>query len=624
MLLFNKMNRVLVLVLIIAIFSCNNNQLNNTSNSNIEASNTGSVKMIIPSLLSNLGIEFPETTNSRAIISADYIETTVYKNGQILETYKDYNLFSNGLDFSTRIILTPGTYTLKVNIYNINNSIDEPVLFAESEEFNVVKDDTTHVFLTAKPVKSLVLEKDGSVLYNQTDKKRFKIYYDWYKEENTLVSGVETWLSFTANSEYTEIYIDKSLRNSNIVVKLFTPEDSYLIAESSIVKTVQNTEYYIGVIGLDYSNYYNWSNPINPSNIDSFNIGFREITIDPDNNNSIETAKVLTVNEVTECEYNGIDDIDYFSIALEAQVQYKVTIEGNKTPFSGLILRSKHDIDHFSKTGVYSDILIPNEDKTVYVQLNYGDFFEHEGSNLKIKFQKLKDLPVILDSFLSYTIPNTINHADVRTLDYIIKDTTDNSVIYNKSFTIDEKNYYNYPSAIFENLGDRSNLIAMGIAKDSSGTVIALGYDSLVDKYIHSNNVYHEYDDYYYLQLSNVLTYINTPNIDYITVGKEMIFDINISYNDALPLYFSTTEPSIRVFVKESPIESQLLNNDLSLISSNESSNYDYSGSINFTPDISGHYILEVVAKYGDLETTKEIKITALKSGEGELDVTFE
>lgn len=612
MLLFNKIKKILALFLIIAIFSCNNNQLNNTSDNSISTSNTGSVKMKIPSLLSNLGIKNTKTEDSRALMQADYMEITVLKDDKPFETFKEYNLFSREMDFSAQIKLSPGEYSLLINIYNINNSIDEPVSKAESDIFTVIKDETTYVNLTAIPVNPIVLQNNIVVSYNNTDKKHFKLYSDYSNDSDITVSGEETWFSFTATSEYSEILVSENVYNKNANIKVFTPDNVFNICENTIIKTEPEKVYYIGVAGMDYSNF--WYSDIKFTNIDRFEIGFRELILENDSNISIETAKILTLNEPIECEYNGIDDQDYFAITMESGVTYDIQIEGNNTSFSGRFLSSEdYELKRFNETEEYYYNFTPAEDITIYLELSYRDLFENDESKLKILFQKVKDLPITIDPYLSYDI----NLENISSIEYIILNTSDNSVVKRNELTL-ENEYYNIPNVTFEKIENRSNLIVLCVARNSIGQILAVGTDSLED-----------IDSYYNPVLRGRLINIDvTYNSNYFTVDSEGPIGIDITlFNELLIYYPDTTTANIKIKVKNAPDESKLLNTIIVHESNNDRLESSYEGDIIFTPDISGHYILEVIAEFGDFKTTEEFRITALKGGEGaegELDVTFE
>jgi hypothetical protein len=152
-----------------------------------------------------------KTSASRAYAFADRMTIVVHSGGTEIDSL-DISVATSGSNLVAAMLLDPGTYTATVEIYNHQNSIDNPVVRGV-KEFTVTANTTTPVSVGCIPIDPVPL---GGVYQTPTLEPGLRnnnsnFYYSF---------GSEVWYSFTA--EETEARLKHlSVDSGNFIVALY-------------------------------------------------------------------------------------------------------------------------------------------------------------------------------------------------------------------------------------------------------------------------------------------------------------------------------------------------------------------------------------------------------------------
>lgn len=245
--LFNK--KILVILLSLLFFlGCNNSRLELKEEK-------GAISLNVPVMSDIVSDTLTKTVKGqkkRALLVADIIEYEIYSGNDL---YQTGSIATESIVFHEgNIDIYPGTYTMVVNIYNLDVSSELPVSTGFSEEFVVESGLYTPVIITTIPNSPTVVDSnDVLTLYNS----------DFVP---TIVAdvfnvGSEMWFEYTALYDNTELTFDfvAGDYNTEFIVFLYNSEGllvdvlETLYNDSMVLSGSAGDIYYIGVLYVDLS-----------------------------------------------------------------------------------------------------------------------------------------------------------------------------------------------------------------------------------------------------------------------------------------------------------------------------------------------------------------------------------
>lgn len=319
-LLYNKYYLTIFLTLLL-VLGCNNSVDSQRDYTEQEVNNeSGSIAISIPTisdLFYESMIKSGSSEDNRAFNFVDVVSYVIYSEGEV---FKTGNFFSGDYTdtFTSIIEITPGTYTMSVDIYNLDNSSQEPTASGTSESFIIESGELTAVNIITKPNTYTTIDSSSTIKLTKSDFVTTNIFYD-------IDMGSEMWFKYTALYDNTELHFDYILDSYRSWFSfLIFDEDGLRVGSLStytdksfnLIGSVGDV-YYIGAT-------YN-SNPMdNYDDITDVTISSSQIVFE-DNNNSFDTANSLTTDG---SKIYGIVEgthSDYYSISLSAGLFYEIS-----------------------------------------------------------------------------------------------------------------------------------------------------------------------------------------------------------------------------------------------------------------------------------------------------------
>lgn len=338
---------IIIAIQFLLIISCSLSQ-----SSQVTAANEGNdssednVIVTIPRFNPVIEKDIKESVHTRAYASIDRLDLRVLNtSGSVLSTHT-YNPSSSQF-FKISLALSPGTYKLEGDIYNLNNSSVLPVVSGASNEFVVTAGVKASIYLTMKPTNPEALSLGvNKVLTN--------FEHTVYDMDNLIV-GTEHWFKFTANSAYTKLSM---LNNDNVFMgfpkysfsaTVFDSNGNLLLEDSSspgiveveeeanfnkVIKTNPGQVYYICILPVKYKTFgADYISSVVEFVVDNY----------IDTNASEATAEIISIGQSRDYYIaSGINDTDYYKVNLNAGSDYichhgKVPLKSIKDPNGSLV-----------------------------------------------------------------------------------------------------------------------------------------------------------------------------------------------------------------------------------------------------------------------------------------------
>lgn len=603
MLLLNKKIVSFLIGILLIISSCSISPEKNEENNSV-SNNSGSVNVILPSRF-NFGLPLEKNNNSsRAYVFAEKVVVTFtpLEGTSYVDTFNE-NLVSGGNNdtISHEMALEAGTYTATVEVFNNSESTEIPVLRGEATDVVVVKGKEQNLNIVLEPVNPTVITFGTQVDVGEIEATTAEALGSDYDELTfTYELGGEKWYKFTAQGDYTKLDFVRDELNKYESFAIFDKAGNRTTFFDDIIyKTETGEEYFIVAAKMILG-----ENFLRLSAIDqgtSFNRSFTlsTVTLTADTNNDSSNPVSLTLGEPFPIEFNGEFDSDYFTVDLDANKTYVITLPNN--------LNAKLDVDGFTlTTEVYGDTIYytPDFDETVILDIDFLSYFSSPGLEVDLVIAEANTLPIefqVLDKTVGeYYIPETIKSIDVQLIRYV---DGQRSVIASHSMHIDDSS--------------SNNNVDFGIIKNWDNAFIVFGYKDANGNYVggRTNTIS------YYLELGG-LVYLNQ---DYLNVydnsietflTQDAVVDFNYNYrNGSQYILDKVSDLDIAFSFESKPAGSQLTDADIIKT--------EY-GFFAFTPDVEGEYIVKGTFKDLILEDNATYTINVVGDNQGGVYVDFE
>lgn len=327
----SNLNKILISLILLLTFSCSLSENNNTTKE------TGEVSITIPSISPRF-LQSLKGESSRAYNFIDKLELIISKeDADDVTVNKDFTISENK---EIVLILEAGEYTIKANIFNLNNSDTVPVVTGEGD-VTVSTDYPTDLFITLRPYQPVELAEGVEINLTEIKHSEYVQYIaseyreEWYVDEygylqfreelldafkqEPVISGQEFWYKIKTSTDATDFAITNPIENfSPAILTVYNTDGTYLDATTLInqkisIRTTPDTEYFISVVPVkvknDNGDFYK----------DTVSFKYSANTEeDKDGNTSKETAKELTIRDLDiRADFNSFIDVDYYKLELK-------------------------------------------------------------------------------------------------------------------------------------------------------------------------------------------------------------------------------------------------------------------------------------------------------------------
>lgn len=347
----SHLNKFLLLLITLLIFSCGVEY-----RSNIDEE--GSLNFTIPSISPIIEQQFEVKDGSdRAFVASSSVRVSLFNN---LDELVLMNEYLSGEEVN--IVLTPGFYSIYLEVFNHSNSLDVPVVHGMSDEFEIVAGvvSNTHVMLT--PVAPVVLEESLSQSITVEEFSHCDISYGYiYSLES------EYWFSLTATSSAT--IVQSSINTDEIrssLLMVYNSAGQYISSSSPtsdvIFETLAGETYYVAAIPFYY---YNNDYSYYPSDV-SLSWSQYDIT---DYDNSYDTATVIDPDGILQSSTLYSGDSDFYSFSATAGKSYSIVNESNHSLYANIYNSSLELTDSYSLSRYGTTVISFDADDTIYLEI---------------------------------------------------------------------------------------------------------------------------------------------------------------------------------------------------------------------------------------------------------------
>ncbi len=598
MLTLNK--KIIIFISCIIILSCSQEiGTNNTQLITKDCTVQISIPLVSDYIAEQLVKDTGVLTNSRGFFFANKFVATLYSNSQVVQSENIstdiYSSIDSGKDLS--ITIPAGTYTLKVDIYNINNSDTIPVVSGISDEFTVLSGQVVPVSVSPIPVNAESITLGESILFSEDDflPTVVKMTTQGYE----IIPGSEKWYSFIATSNKTKVDI-LSNNLSSSPFNYNTKRFSYTVLSSSGQRLFSNDlfytqvgeTYYIGILFVENSISLGQAsdNLISPTITADFCVK-PAVDFDDLNDNIAAAIELSPDNSIYTGAFEKIGDIDYFKFSGEATKKYKFKIKSsyiqiNQRDANGFIVYSKNLSNGYNE--IESSFL---NSRTIIFECNSinSPYSRYTVAVEEIGQMDIEVNVLFTDSFLS---SSDLEVALFRGETLIDSKSYDNRAV-NTFVTFDLPEQYDQLSLKAYLRDDDGNLLAVA-KKDQISEINTLILD----------NTKPAIDESDVNTASSVNTLWSSAPVNW----TEM--DI-AEDNSIIGLHSS------ELILKTIPENSQLTIDDFGI------TDLDNKIEFSFTPDSPGLYKIRLLVSDGVENSFKDYYITALADNEGVINVKF-
>lgn len=380
----SHLNKILLLLITLLLLSCSIDQVSTEVES-------GSLSFTIPSISPLVEEELKvDEKENRAFIRSSSVRVTIYDDQDALVKTQDYESGS-----AVNVVLSPGSYTLKLEIFNSYISSDYPVVEGVSDSFEIVSGEVTSTHIMLTPSNPVVLEESISQTVSVTDYGRYSAQWDYFDSFKS-----EYWFSFTTVSNIT--LIESSMNTENIKSSLLYIYDSTgaFVTKSSnksdvILETTIGETYYIAVLPflIDYNGEYDYPEVVS--------VSWQEYVVE-DSDNSIATATELTSNGENVTHMLHDDDSDFFSLAVEAGTYYSMNTV-SQGDLSLIIYNSNSEVLETVSLSGNSYLFNHDVDETLYFEIS-DNVSGLNAYSISVSTQVIESI-VLSDEWLELNIP---------------------------------------------------------------------------------------------------------------------------------------------------------------------------------------------------------------------------
>lgn len=200
----------------------------------------------IEEMMSNLS-EDRGSDAERVFIAADSVKVS------LLDASDTVVATANSNDYIVSLNAAPGDYTVRVEVFNEENSTTVPVVAGE-EAVTIIEGEVTRVTVNCRPYIGATL--------NYTPQTVSLTPSEWEEYDNSYVYGQEKWFSFTATSDTTWLrmipadsskpgYVVTVYDDDSNIVESYSPIYLRCQTEYMILPTASGETYHVGCIAVD-------------------------------------------------------------------------------------------------------------------------------------------------------------------------------------------------------------------------------------------------------------------------------------------------------------------------------------------------------------------------------------